>query len=59
MVNYGNSKIYKIWSPNGDNIYIGSTTKKYLSQRMVEHRCDYNKHLTCGKQNVSSSILNI
>lgn len=33
MVNYGKTKIYKIWSPKGDNIYIGSTTKEYLSQR--------------------------
>ena len=41
MVNYSNTKIYKIWSPQGANIYIGSTTKKYLSQRMNEHRSTY------------------
>jgi hypothetical protein len=45
MVNYANSKIYKIECINaveGDgNIYIGSTTKKYLSSRMVCHRKDY------------------
>ena len=41
MVNYSNTKIYKIWSPQGANIYIGSTTKKYLSQRMDSHRHDY------------------
>jgi hypothetical protein len=39
MVNYGNSKVYKIISSQTDKIYIGSTTKKYLSSRMVEHRC--------------------
>ena len=44
MVNYQNSKIYKIEPiidhEEGD-IYIGSTTKEYLSQRMDKHRCDY------------------
>lgn len=46
MVNYGNGKIYKIEPivehPEED-IYIGSTTKKYLSQRMDEHRSGYKK----------------
>jgi hypothetical protein len=42
MVNYANSKVYKIWSPQGDKIYVGSTTKQYLSQRMTAHRKDYN-----------------
>jgi ribosome-interacting GTPase 1 len=41
MVNYENSKVYKIEPivehPEED-IYIGSTTKKYLSQRMDTHR---------------------
>jgi hypothetical protein len=41
MVNYGNGKIYKIISDQTDKIYIGSTTKKYLSQRMDKHRSDY------------------
>ena len=31
MVNYNESKIYKIVSNFGDLIYVGSTTKKYLS----------------------------
>ena len=43
MVNYENGKIYKIESHSGDMIYIGSTTKKYLSQRMDTHRNDYKK----------------
>jgi hypothetical protein len=46
MVNYSNGKIYKIEPivehPEED-IYIGSTTKKYLSQRMDTHRNDYKK----------------
>ena len=43
MVNYTNSKVYKIWSTQGDKIYVGSTTKQYLSQRMDKHRVDYKR----------------
>ena len=46
MVNYQNSKLYKIEPiidhEEGD-IYIGSTTKTYLSQRMDTHRADYKR----------------
>ena len=43
MVNYNNGKIYKIECLSGDpnDIYIGSTTKEYLSQRMDTHRNNY------------------
>ena len=41
MVNYTNSKVYKIWSTQGDKIYVGSTTKQYWSQRMDKHRTEY------------------
>jgi hypothetical protein len=43
MVNYSNGKIYKIEPLNGEDgdIYIGSTTKDYLSQRMDNHRRNY------------------
>jgi len=44
MVNYSNGKIYKIEPTveyeEGD-IYIGSTTKLYLSQRMDTHRSNF------------------
>jgi predicted GIY-YIG superfamily endonuclease len=51
MVNYSNGKIYKIEPINGDNmIYIGSTTKEYLSQRMDTHRRGY-KFWKDGKVN--------
>ncbi len=57
MVNYGISKIYKI-EPTCDHpeedIYIGSTTKKYLSQRMDTHRNNY-KLWKDGKTNKTSS----
>jgi len=51
MVNYHNSKVYKIESYLGDKIYIGSTTKLYLSQRMAGHKNDYDnwKHGLRGK----------
>ena len=44
MVNYSNSKVYKIWSTQGDKIYVGSTTKQYLSQRMDSHRSKYKSY---------------
>jgi len=44
MVNYNNGKIYKI-EPKCDHpeedIYIGSTTKQYLCQRMIAHKYCY------------------
>ena len=46
MVNYSNGKIYKIEpivEHEEGEIYVGSTTKKYLSQRMDNHRNDYNR----------------
>ena len=55
MVNYANSKVYKIWSTQGDKIYVGSTTKKYLSQRMDKHRSDY-KRWKDGKDHMITSF---
>ena len=43
MVNYNNGKIYKIENNVDDMLYIGSTTKTYLSQRMVGHRESYKR----------------
>ena len=42
-MNYANTKIYKIMSHLGDKIYIGSTTKKHLCERMGNHRYGYKK----------------
>ena len=54
MVNYQNGKIYKIENLGGDMCYIGSTTKDYLSKRMVEHRSAYKQWLKqAGGRNVS------
>lgn len=41
MPNYKQSKIYKIMSTQTDEIYIGSTCQKYLSDRMATHRQSY------------------
>jgi len=42
MVNYSKGKIYKIESHLGDKIFIGSTTKEHLSQRMDTQRHNYD-----------------
>ena len=55
-INYNNSKVYKIWGPQGDKIYVGSTTKQYLSQRMKAHRKDYN-YWKSGKGQFITSYL--
>jgi hypothetical protein len=51
MVNYQEGKIYKIISPLTDKIYVGSTTKKYLSERLCRHLCDYKRYLNVSKRN--------
>ena len=46
MVNYSLGKIYKIEPIHGGeegDIYIGSTTEKYLNQRMNGHRSDFKR----------------
>ena len=56
MTNYSNGKIYKIEPINGEDgdVYIGSTTKEYLSQRMTAHRYDYKRYLDGKYHNVTS-----
>ena len=56
-IDYKNSKVYKIWSPNGDKIYVGSTTKKMLCQRMTAHREDFKRWKAGNFQSVSSFLL--
>ena len=38
---YNNGKVYKIESEKGNKIYIGSTTKHFLSSRLERHISDY------------------
>ena len=54
-IDYKNSKVYKIWSPKGDKIYVGSTTKVMLCQRMTAHREDF-KRWKAGKYHYISSF---
>ena len=45
-INYKNGKIYKIepiCEHDEGEIYIGSTTKQYLSQRVTSHRGNYKR----------------
>jgi hypothetical protein len=41
MPDYQNAKIYKLWSPEGDDIYIGSTTN-LLCKRKAAHKYSSN-----------------
>ena len=43
MVNYQNSKIYKLWSPSKNIVYIGSTTQP-LCKRLVVHLSYYKAY---------------
>jgi hypothetical protein len=54
MANYQNGKIYKIEALNGEegDVYIGSTCKQYLSQRMDSHR----SHFKCWKEGKSNNV---
>ena len=44
VVDYNNSKIYKLVSDVTDAVYIGSTTQR-LSQRLSEHKASYKLYL--------------
>jgi len=41
MPDYQNAKIYKLWSPQGNEIYIGSTTQS-LAVRKAKHKSKLN-----------------
>ena len=51
---YENGKIYKLVSPHTDKIYIGSTCKERLCQRLAFHRCDYRRWLKNNNKFVTS-----
>jgi len=44
MPDYKNGKIYKLWSPEGDDIYIGSTVNS-LAKRKGDHKADSNSDI--------------
>lgn len=45
MVNYQQSKIYRIRVHGSDEQYIGSTTKQYLCQRFGQHKSLFQQYL--------------
>jgi hypothetical protein len=57
MPNYQQGKIYKLVSPHTDYIYIGSTTKKYLCQRLGGHTTSFNYKIKTGLGSNSSHDL--
>ena len=52
MVNYQMGKIYKITSFQTDLVYIGSTTKNYLCDRMSRHRYDFKNDVDCTSKEI-------
>jgi len=44
VVDYQKGKIYRIWTPQTDKIYIGSTAQHYLSSRMSRHFVDMRQY---------------
>jgi len=56
-IDYSKSKVYKIWSTQGNKIYIGATTKNYLSQRMTTHRKSYTQWKKGNHSNTTSFTL--
>jgi hypothetical protein len=46
-------RIYKIWSPITDKVYIGATTQS-LQQRLSDHKSDYKKFKEGKRRKVAS-----
>jgi len=57
MPDYQNGKIYKIVDNTTNDIYIGSTTKNTLAERMSQHRKEYKLWLEGAKRHISSFTL--
>jgi hypothetical protein len=51
---YHNGKIYKLVSNHTDKIYVGSTCKERLCQRLAKHKSDFKQWLKNGKCNITS-----
>jgi len=56
MVNYQNSKIYKLYSPSKNIIYIGSTTQP-LCKRLALHLSDYKMYNNNNSKKYYTSFL--
>ena len=56
MNKYNDSKVYKIVDNTNGNIYVGSTTNKYLCQRLAKHKDDYKRYLEGYKNKYMTSF---
>ena len=54
MLDIKNAKIYKIVDNTSDLVYIGSTQKEHLKQRLSQHKSDYHKYKKGGYRFVSA-----
>ena len=59
MVNYKNGKIYKIECGITGMVYIGSTTKETVAQRLSEHVSKYKRWLRLEKAATNYSSFEI
>ena len=51
MPDYQKAKIYKLWSPEGDDIYIGSTTTLLCRRKAKHKRLDCSSKILFEKYN--------
>jgi hypothetical protein len=56
MPDYQNGKIYKLYSPSKNIVYIGSTTQT-LAQRLTKHNYHYKTYNNDNTKNYFSSFL--
>ena len=56
MVNYQTGKIYKLWSPSKNLVYIGSTTQT-LPRRLTKHLSGYKAYNKDNTKNYMTSYL--
>ena len=55
-IDYQKSKIYKLWSPSKNIVYIGSTTET-LAQRLAKHKANHKAYNNDNTKNYCSSYL--
>jgi hypothetical protein len=58
MPDYQNGKIYKLWSPQGNEIYIGSTTQP-LYKRLYSHKSHHKDYNTCSSKYLFENYDNV
>ncbi len=56
MPDYQKAKVYKLWSPSKNIVYIGSTIET-LAQRLAKHKANYKVYNIDNTKNYCSSYL--